>query len=275
MWWHGWRKRREGQRSTCIGGCCITTTTLSHYSTAMLKCPRTSMLTSLCKTWWHRVRQNCEEIEQEEMEEKEVEKEEVFLITVPHFFPSVWILMYSASFSIPSHTTSCASGTIWSREELAGCSACQQIQASEWWADWLTDNRYKLHDYLLPVDCRQLIHQTLVSGGKLADQMKPFCKQGLMSEKGWGGRKRKEEGEGGWSYNSFLLAVPDDMVLSVVRKRLEQVDCATRGWVLHGFPLTRDQAELLTTAGYNPNRWGMTGRERRWKWRERDASLLP
>ena len=48
--------------------------------------------------------------------------------------------------------------------------------------------------------------------------------------------------------------VPDDMVMQVLRRRLEQLDCASRGWVLHGFPLTRDQAELLSSEGHKPNR---------------------
>lgn len=87
---------------------------------------------------------------------------------------------------------------------------------------------------------------------------------GGMSEEGGsgGGREgererkgeREREREGSRSQSPFLLAVPDDMVMAVVRKRLEQVDCATRGWVLHGFPLTREQAELLTSTGHNANR---------------------
>ena len=51
-------------------------------------------------------------------------------------------------------------------------------------------------------------------------------------------------------------SVPDDMVMQVLLGRLTQLDCASRGWVLHGFPLTRDQAELLTKAGHRPNRSG-------------------
>ena len=120
------------------------------------------------------------------------------------------------------------------------------------------------------MDCDQLIQQTLVSGGRLADQMKPFCKQGLMSEEG------RREGER--EVYSSSPAVPDDMVMVVVRKRLEQLDCATRGWVLHSFPLTREQAELLTSAGHNANRCGkrMGGRRKKRKWKRLmlDTSLL-
>lgn len=48
--------------------------------------------------------------------------------------------------------------------------------------------------------------------------------------------------------------VPDDMVMSLLSKCLSQLDCATQGWVLHGYPLTRDQAELLAKEGHVPNR---------------------
>jgi len=42
--------------------------------------------------------------------------------------------------------------------------------------------------------------------------------------------------------------------MSLLSKRLSQLDCSSRGWVLHGFPLTRDQAELLAKTGHKPNR---------------------
>jgi adenylate kinase len=44
------------------------------------------------------------------------------------------------------------------------------------------------------------------------------------------------------------------MVLSVVTRRLSCLDCTSRGWVLHGFPLTGNQADLLAQAGFRPNR---------------------
>ena len=55
----------------------------------------------------------------------------------------------------------------------------------------------------------------------------------------------------------YTCTVPDDLVLSVVTSRLSSVDCTTRGWVLHGFPLTGTQAELLAQAGYKPNRYNI------------------
>ncbi len=52
----------------------------------------------------------------------------------------------------------------------------------------------------------------------------------------------------------MLVSVPDDMVMSVLSQRLCRLDTASRGWVVHGYPLTRDQAELLNNSGHAPNR---------------------
>ena len=48
--------------------------------------------------------------------------------------------------------------------------------------------------------------------------------------------------------------VPDSIVLDILKDRLCQLDCVTRGWVLHGYPRTREQAEQLDKAGLRPNR---------------------
>lgn len=37
-------------------------------------------------------------------------------------------------------------------------------------------------------------------------------------------------------------------------KQLSQLDAVKRGWVLHGFPQTRNQVDALAHAGYEPNR---------------------
>ena len=42
--------------------------------------------------------------------------------------------------------------------------------------------------------------------------------------------------------------------MTILSARLSQLDCVTRGWVLHGFPRTREQAETLSKAGFVPNR---------------------
>ena len=54
----------------------------------------------------------------------------------------------------------------------------------------------------------------------------------------------------------FVLCalVPDSIVLDILKERLCQLDCVTRGWVLHGYPRTREQAESLDKAGLRPNR---------------------
>ncbi|KAG9471258.1 hypothetical protein GDO78_015331 [Eleutherodactylus coqui] len=48
--------------------------------------------------------------------------------------------------------------------------------------------------------------------------------------------------------------VPDNLALRILRDRLSRLDCAGRGWVLHGFPRDAEQAALLSDAGYIPNR---------------------
>ena len=53
----------------------------------------------------------------------------------------------------------------------------------------------------------------------------------------------------------LYFLVPDDLVLQLLRNRLAQLDAVTKGWVIHGFPKTREQAESLTKAGYEPNRY--------------------
>ncbi|XP_040298714.1 adenylate kinase 8 [Bufo bufo] len=48
--------------------------------------------------------------------------------------------------------------------------------------------------------------------------------------------------------------VPDNLALRTVGDRLSRLDCAARGWVLHGLPRDAEQAALLNDAGYIPNR---------------------
>uniref|UniRef100_A0A2R9B692 Adenylate kinase 8 n=1 Tax=Pan paniscus TaxID=9597 RepID=A0A2R9B692_PANPA len=49
-------------------------------------------------------------------------------------------------------------------------------------------------------------------------------------------------------------AVPDSLLMKVLSQRLDQQDCIQKGWVLHGVPRDLDQAHLLNSLGYNPNR---------------------
>uniref|UniRef100_A0A4W2BYG3 Adenylate kinase 8 n=1 Tax=Bos indicus x Bos taurus TaxID=30522 RepID=A0A4W2BYG3_BOBOX len=51
-----------------------------------------------------------------------------------------------------------------------------------------------------------------------------------------------------------LINVPDNIIMKVLKQRLDQQDCVERGWVLHGFPRDLDQAHLMDNLGYKPNR---------------------
>jgi len=53
---------------------------------------------------------------------------------------------------------------------------------------------------------------------------------------------------------SVIVSVPDNIVMTILSERLAQLDCVTRGWVLHGYPRTREQAETLSKDGFVPNR---------------------
>lgn len=47
--------------------------------------------------------------------------------------------------------------------------------------------------------------------------------------------------------------VPDDIVISMLKERIAQDDCARKGWLLDGFPRTVVQAEALTDANILPD----------------------
>nr|XP_042101442.1 adenylate kinase 8 isoform X2 [Ovis aries] len=51
-----------------------------------------------------------------------------------------------------------------------------------------------------------------------------------------------------------LINVPDNIIMKVLKQRLDQQDCVERGWVLHGFPRDLDQAHTMDSLGYKPNR---------------------
>ena len=51
------------------------------------------------------------------------------------------------------------------------------------------------------------------------------------------------------------LTVPDSLLMQVIRGRLSQKDCIVNGWIMIGFPRTREQAESLARLpGMAPNR---------------------
>jgi adenylate kinase len=44
--------------------------------------------------------------------------------------------------------------------------------------------------------------------------------------------------------------------MQIIRERLSQKDCVTKGWVMIGFPRTREQAESLArTLNTTPSRY--------------------
>jgi len=43
--------------------------------------------------------------------------------------------------------------------------------------------------------------------------------------------------------------VPDEVIIGIVKDRLEQNDCQTQGWLLDGFPRTKAQADALAATG--------------------------
>ncbi|XP_036712248.1 adenylate kinase 8 isoform X2 [Balaenoptera musculus] len=83
-------------------------------------------------------------------------------------------------------------------------------------------------DVFCQVCCGQLLKEAMADKSKYGEMIRPFFE--------------KE------------MAVPDNIIMKVLRQRLDQQDCVERGWVLHGFPRDRDQARLMDGLGYKPNR---------------------
>jgi len=54
--------------------------------------------------------------------------------------------------------------------------------------------------------------------------------------------------------NVLAEDVPDAQLCAAVRERLDQLDCAHKGWVLDGFPMNRQQAQFLPNAHLMPSR---------------------
>jgi len=88
----------------------------------------------------------------------------------------------------------------------------------------LLANKYNL----VKVSCGQLIKQAIAQETKSGMAAKPYVDKDMM--------------------------MPDNIVLDILKERLCQLDCVTRGWVLSGYPRTREQAEQLDKAGLRPNR---------------------
>ena len=52
-----------------------------------------------------------------------------------------------------------------------------------------------------------------------------------------------------------LHAEPGDAMFDLVRNELDNLEYPSRGWILHGYPCDRTQAEYLHANNYEPNRW--------------------
>ena len=71
---------------------------------------------------------------------------------------------------------------------------------------------------LAPVSCGTLIKQQIADETRLGEAVRPFVDEGGQP--------------------------PTNLVSKVVLDRLTQLDATSKGWVLHGYPLTREQAEV-------------------------------
>ncbi|XP_072176313.1 adenylate kinase 8-like [Diadema setosum] len=81
---------------------------------------------------------------------------------------------------------------------------------------------------IINVSSGQLVKEAISNESKIGEAIKPYVERNML--------------------------VPDNLMLKILDERLSQIDCSTRGWVLRGFPRTREQAENLTAAGHEPNR---------------------
>uniref|UniRef100_A0A8C8VG37 Nucleoside-diphosphate kinase n=1 Tax=Pelusios castaneus TaxID=367368 RepID=A0A8C8VG37_9SAUR len=72
------------------------------------------------------------------------------------------------------------------------------------------------------VGCGQLLKEAVAEKSKVGELIKPYFESGCP--------------------------VADNLVLKLLRERLDRLDCTSFGWVLHGFPRDADQAELLQNA---------------------------
>eukprot|EP00591_Stephanopyxis_turris_P001755 CAMPEP_0195517670 /NCGR_PEP_ID=MMETSP0794_2-20130614/11224_1 /TAXON_ID=515487 /ORGANISM="Stephanopyxis turris, Strain CCMP 815" /LENGTH=283 /DNA_ID=CAMNT_0040646509 /DNA_START=43 /DNA_END=894 /DNA_ORIENTATION=+ len=60
---------------------------------------------------------------------------------------------------------------------------------------------------------------------------------------------KSEVGISAKEYMDSGKLVPDEVIIGVVKDRLDELDCRTSGWLLDGFPRTRAQADALAEAG--------------------------
>ncbi|XP_039718888.1 adenylate kinase 8 isoform X3 [Pteropus medius] len=81
---------------------------------------------------------------------------------------------------------------------------------------------------LVSVCCGRLLKEAVADKSKFGEVIQPFFEKDL--------------------------AVPDGIIMKVLGDRLTQHDCIQKGWVMYGFPRDLDQAHMLNTLEYKPNR---------------------
>ncbi|XP_062063280.1 adenylate kinase 8 isoform X3 [Lepus europaeus] len=81
---------------------------------------------------------------------------------------------------------------------------------------------------LVNVCCGQLLKEAVADKSKYGEVIRPFFEK--------------------------HMAVPDSIIMKMLTQRLDQQDSVQKGWVLHGFPRDLDQAQMLESLGYSPNR---------------------
>ncbi|XP_075841713.1 adenylate kinase 8 [Microtus pennsylvanicus] len=81
---------------------------------------------------------------------------------------------------------------------------------------------------LVDICCGQLLKEAVAAKSSLGELIQPFFEK--------------------------RMTVPDSIITKALAERLSQQDCIQKGWVLHGFPRDLDQARMLTSMGYSPNR---------------------
>ena len=81
---------------------------------------------------------------------------------------------------------------------------------------------------LVNIDFDLVLKETMRGGGALVDRMKLFMKRNL--------------------------SVPNELLIKVLLPRLGTLETAKRGWVLHSFPNTGEEAQSLSQEGVIPNR---------------------
>ena len=55
-------------------------------------------------------------------------------------------------------------------------------------------------------------------------------------------------------YLDTTKVVPEDIIVQIIKKRMDQDDCIARGWMLDGFPHTLKESEALTRGGIFPDK---------------------